>query len=227
MTRSALTVFCDFDGTVTTRDVVLELLVALADPSWMATESEWEAGRISSRECLAKQIPLIRGGWPAIERVLGTVTLDPTFAGFAAWCGSHEVPLIIVSDGLDQVIRWLLARGRIAVSAIWANHLEVHEDGTLSITFPHPSRGGDCRAGLCKCQILEQAASCRVVVGDGLSDLCWASQADHCFAKGRLLASCRAQQIPCRPFEDFTTMQRALTTLLANPLSLAASFRTS
>ncbi len=211
MMRSALTVFCDFDGTITTQDVVAELLAALADPAWTAIEAEWEQGRIGSRACLARQVPLIRGGWPAIERGLRTVTVDPTFAGFALWCASHAVSVIVVSDGLDRVIEWILARERIRVDAMWANHLVIGEDGTLSVTFPHPPRDRDCRGGLCKCQVLAEAAtSRRVVIGDGLSDVCWASQADQCFAKGQLLASCRAQQVACRTFEDFTTIQRAL-----------------
>jgi len=77
------------------------------------------------------------------------------------------------------------------------------------------SEGFHCRAGLCKCQVLAGSSSRRVVVGDGLSDLCWASRADWCFAKGQLLRSCRAQQIACLPFEDFTTIQRALASLLS------------
>ena len=215
MTGPALSVFCDFDGTMTTRDVIQELLTLLADPSWTEIEADWEAGRIDSRECLARQIPLIRGGWPAIERVLGRVILDPTAAGFAAWCAANAVELVIVSDGLDRVIAWLLAKARIQVDAVWANRLVVGEDGALSIAFPHPPRARDCRMGLCKCRILDQARAHRVVIGDGLSDVCWASQADQCFAKGRLLTLCRAQRIPCETFKDFAAVQRALAARLA------------
>ncbi len=215
MTRQALTVFCDFDGTITTRDVVDELLVRLADPAWTAIEAEWEQGLIGSRECLARQIPLIRGGWSAIERVLGGVTVDPSFAGFASWCASRSIPLIIVSDGLDRVITWLLARERVRVDAVWANHLVIDSSGTSSITFPHPPRERVCRSGLCKCQVLAEEATERqsVVIGDGLSDTCWAPEADYCFAKGHLLEFCRARQIDCFAFDDFTTIQNTLSHL--------------
>ena len=223
MSRSSMTVFCDFDGTITTRDAVNELLAALADPAWAVLEAEWTQGRLGSRDCLARQIPLIRGGWPAMERVLQTVTVDPTLAGFAAWCVAHAVPLIVVSDGLDRIIEWILARERIRVDAIWANHLVIAEDGALSVTFPHPPRDRDCHAGLCKCQVLADVPSRRVVIGDGLSDLCWASQADDCFAKGRLLASCRAQHIACEPFEDFTTIQDRLASLVVEAPSISTA----
>ncbi len=216
--RQKVTVFCDFDGTVTMTDTTKGLLAALADPSWMVIETDWEQGRIGSRECLAKQIPLIRGGWSAIEGVLKTVSLDPTFAGFASWCDAEGIDLIIVSDGLDRVIQWLLARERIQVKDIWSNRLVAAEHKPLSVAFPHPPIERDCQAGLCKCQILAQAAALRVVIGDGLSDLCWASRADYCFAKGRLLELCRAQRIACRAFKDFSSVQRAVASLIAAPV---------
>ena len=205
-----LIIYCDFDGTVAKPDVTNLLLAELADPAWRAIEEEWERGRIGSRECLARQIPLIRGGWPVIEATLSRVELAPTFAAFAAWCREAALPLVIVSDGLDRVIEWLLARECIHVDAVWANRLAVDPEGAASVTFPHAPRGGDCRSGLCKCQVLSPAAVKRVVVGDGLSDLCWASKADYCFAKGRLLASCRAQGVACVPFEDFANIQALL-----------------
>lgn len=205
-------VYCDFDGTVSQGDVVDRLLTELADPRWKEIETRWEQGLIGSRECLAQQIPLIRGGWPAIAEELRHVTLDPTFRAFAAWCRTHGVPLRIVSDGLDRVIHTLLVREEVTVEAIWSNHLEETPDGSLSISFPCPSEYVGCRAGLCKCQILDQAApgALRVIIGDGQSDICWAQRADWLFAKSGLLAYCRAHRIPCTAFDQFDTIRSAL-----------------
>lgn len=213
--RPAMTVFCDFDGTVTSRDALGEVLSSLADAGWAVFESEWKHGSIGSRDCLAGQIPLIRGGWPAIERVLNTVPVDPTFAGFAAWCEARGIPLVIVSDGFGLMIDSILAREHIRVSAVWANQLVIGEGGALSVSFPYPPRDRACAAGLCKCQVLRETTSKRVVIGDGLSDLCWASRADLCFAKGELLALCREQQITHREFKDFSGIQHSLAALLA------------
>ncbi len=213
MSHPPLVIYCDFDGTVTQGDVVDILLTELADPSWRAVEAEWEQGRIGSRECLARQIPLIRGGWPAIEQQLRHIDLDPTFPAFAAWCRAENVPLWVVSDGLDRVISTLLARAHITVDGVWANHLDESPAGTLSIRFPHPSVDGRCLAGLCKCQIIERGvgAALRVVIGDGRSDWCWAKHAEWRFAKSQLLTYCRAQGIACSTFEDFDTIRLALT----------------
>ena len=208
---SAVAVYCDFDGTVTA-DVVDILLTDLADPRWREIEAQWVAGRIGSRECLARQIPLIRGGWPAIIRQLRDVRLEPTFRSFAAWCRASGIRIQIVSDGLDRVIQTLLDREGVVVDGVWANHLEESPAGQLGIGFPYPPTRVRCRAGLCKCQLIERgsARTLSVVIGDGRSDFCWAAQADWLFAKSNLLAHCREQGIPCTPFHDFDAIREAL-----------------
>ena len=53
------TLFVDFDGTITCRDTTDAVLEAFADPSWLAVEREWVAGRIGSRACLTAQMALV------------------------------------------------------------------------------------------------------------------------------------------------------------------------
>ena len=214
---SAVAVYCDFDGTVAD-DVVDVLLTELADPRWREIEAQWTAGCIGSRECLARQIPLIRGGWAAIARQLWHVKLDPTFRPFVAWCRTRGIPVRIVSDGPDRVIHTLLNRDGIAVDGVWANHLEESSTGQLAISFPYPSTSPPCRAGLCKCQLLEREPThaLRIVIGDGQSDYCWAVQADRLFAKATLLTHCRSRGIPCTAFEDFDTIRLAMEEFLGS-----------
>jgi len=216
MSRPRAIIYCDFDGTVTQGDVIDVLLTELADQSWREIEADWEQGRIGSRECLARQIPLIRGGWLAIEQQLRHIALDPTFPAFAAWCKAEGLPLCIVSDGLERVINTLLARAHVTVDAVWANHLDESPSGKLAIRFPYPSLDGTCRAGLCKCQVIARNTgdALRVVIGDGRSDWCGATHAEWLFAKSQLLVYCRARGIACSAFEDFDTIRLALTNWL-------------
>ena len=211
---ASVVIYCDFDGTVTQDDVIDVLLTDLADPDWRRIEADWERGLIGSRECLARQIPLIRGGWPAIARRLDTIRLDPTFAPFASWCAANGWPLRLVSDGLDRVITTLLERDGIVVASVRANHLAASATDELAITFPYPPVQPDCRAGLCKCLALRQAAPGvrRVVIGDGHSDWCWAARADQVFAKSTLLTHCLVEGIACTPFRDFDEVRRVLST---------------
>ncbi len=211
-------VYCDFDGTITQGDVTDALLEELADPGWRAIESEWAEGLIGSRECLARQVALIRGGWAAMARTIERITVDPTFPAFAAWCRARGVALRIVSDGFDRVIHTLLAREGVAVDAVFANRLIESPNGPLSLDFPMPPTDRSCSAGLCKCRVLEENTSTlQVVIGDGRSDWCWAQRADLLFAKSELLSYCFLNRIPCQPFDNFDairhTLERIRTTI--------------
>lgn len=57
---SGVRVFVDFDGTISLEDTTDVILERFADPEWRTVEAEWLAGRIGSRECLARQIDLVR-----------------------------------------------------------------------------------------------------------------------------------------------------------------------
>jgi 2-hydroxy-3-keto-5-methylthiopentenyl-1-phosphate phosphatase len=210
--RPTLQIFCDFDGTITPKDTIDYLLETLADPAWQEIEARWVSGEIGSRECLSQQIPLIQGGWQAIEEALSSVQIDPFFAEFADWCHRRTIPLFVVSEGLKPVIQLLLKRERIVVDGIWANDLKEGPNKELSMAFPSPPSDPNCRAGLCKCNVLGDGSKWvhRVVVGDGLSDLCWAANADMLFAKSKLLAYCRQNDIACQPFDHFKTVQMGL-----------------
>lgn len=214
---SLLEVYCDFDGTVTIGDTTDVLLERLADPAWKEIEERWERGEIGSRECMALQVPLIAGGWKAMTQVLDTVKIDPSFAGFAKWCRSKDIPLRIVSDGIDRVIYYLLAKAGIKVDFVWANHLMEAADGSLTLLSPHASGPKSCNSGVCKCQIVAAARPnpVKVVIGDGRSDFCWSGQADLLFAKSKLLTYCHQNNMSCIAYEDFTSIRHNLEERLA------------
>ncbi len=218
--ETALEVLCDFDGTVALADTVDLLLERLADPAWRTLEQRWVRGEIDSRACMAGQIPLIRGGWAAMRRILDDVQIDPTFAGFTTWCRRRGIRLRIVSGGIDRVIRHMLARERITVEDIWAPRL-MERDGRLALAFPPSTSRARCGSTFCKCGLFARTKRqpIRVLVGDGRSDFCCAHVADRVFARARLRTYCRAQAIASLPFADFADIRRNLERhVLGRPL---------
>ena len=216
----AMEIICDFDGTVARPDTVDELLGALADPAWRAIEKQWQRGEIDSRECMARQVPLLRGGWDAIAQFLDErVVVHASFAPFARWCARRGVALRIASEGLDRVIRHLLARERITVDSVWASRLVLQPSGALSLDFSHASGRTHCGAALCKCELFRPATGrpIRVLIGDGRSDFCAAAHADVVFARALLLEHCRTEQIRAIPFERFDTVRAVIERHLAQP----------
>lgn len=208
-----LAVLCDFDGTITRVDSVDLLLQKLADPAWQQVEELWERGEIGSRQCMAQQVRLIRGGWTEVSRMLDLhVEVDPTFAGFVSWCRSRGISVLVVSDGLDRSIVHILGREGIAVDGVIANRLVEMSNGELRLDFPHAAPDGSCAAGVCKCEIVRRAGAgaSTVYIGDGRSDFCCAGQADCLLAKAKLLSHCRQTGIACLPFHDFEDVRKAV-----------------
>ncbi len=215
-------IYCDFDGTITQQDVVDLLLERLADPSWQDIETRWIEGEIGSHECLSQQIPLINGGWEEINNLLKEVKVDSSFKSFSIWCEKKNVPLFIVSEGLQNAIKNLLDKEDIKIERIWANKLELSENGKFTLLFPYPPELKNCNLGLCKCQILEQSAGneLKVVIGDGLNDICWTQKANLVFAKSKLLKYCELNKIPCIPFQNFNEITSMLDKIFKGELTV-------
>jgi 2,3-diketo-5-methylthio-1-phosphopentane phosphatase len=209
---SGVRVFVDFDGTISLEDTTDVILERFADPEWRSVEAEWLAGRIGSRECLARQIDLVRASREDLQSVIDEVPLDPHFADLVGLCRGHGVPLTVISDGLDWVVTKMLARAGLDVPVL-ANKLEWLGRNRWSLGFPHAA--GNCRAqaGHCKCQALGgEPEKIRILIGDGRSDFCAAETADLVVAKGALAEHCQAAGLAYIVFGNFA----GATTLIAD-----------
>src|SRR5271170_8055668 len=85
--------FVDFDGTIALEDTTDVILERFAEPEWRVVETEWLAGRIGSRECLARQVDLIRAFPHEIDDLVEGIPLDPHFFAFSAMCQDNAIPV--------------------------------------------------------------------------------------------------------------------------------------
>jgi 2,3-diketo-5-methylthio-1-phosphopentane phosphatase len=196
-------VFVDFDGTIAPVDTTDLLLERFAAPAWRTIEDDWKAGRIGSRECLVRQIDLVRASPAEMDEFIAAIDIDPGFAGFVRLCERLGHPVAVVSDGLDRTVQAVL-HGHDLDLPFYANHLEWRGGDRWRLTFPHAR--SDCRAlsGNCKCRFAEGAPrELSIVVGDGRSDFCVADRGDLVLAKGALLEYCAAASLPHFAFVDF------------------------
>ena len=196
-------VFIDFDGTIVPRDATDFLLERFAFPAWRDVEEEWRAGRIGSRECMTRQVALLRVTQHRLEQAIAELAIDRGFASFVRQCRRRGIGMTVVSDGFDIVIDQVLRTAGLSLP-FFANRLIAAGQDRWRVTFP--SARSDCRAlaGNCKCAFTEPyATSLKVVIGDGRSDHCVAQRADVVFAKAELLALCRSSSTPHFAFADF------------------------
>jgi len=214
-------VFCDFDGTITELDVTDGILTRFADPAWMKIEQQWVGGEIGSRQCLERQMALVRASAKDLNALIDLVRLDPHFTEFCRLLWEWAVPFYVLSDGFDYVIRRILRRAGLTStlgngSHLFASSLRIN-DGRVWTSFPHPPLACEHGCATCKPSVMRSLGaghSPSIFIGDGLSDRFAAEESDLVFAKNRLLEYCRDQGIACIPFETFADIATALRSLL-------------
>jgi 2-hydroxy-3-keto-5-methylthiopentenyl-1-phosphate phosphatase len=196
-------VFVDFDGTIATVDTTDLLLERFAAPAWRDIEDDWKAGRIGSRECLVRQIDLVRAGQSEMDAFIAGIEIDPGYAEFVRFCRALGHHITVVSDGIDRTVGAVLRRHGLDLP-YYANHLEWRGEGRWRLTFPHARSDCQSLSGNCKCRFTEGSPrELRIVVGDGRSDFCVAGRADLVLAKSSLLKHCIATDLPHFAFADF------------------------
>ncbi len=221
MSVSGWTILCDFDGTISVEDVIDSLLDRFGCPGWEVLERDWRAGRIGSRECMAGQVDLLQMSRMELDAHLAGLWIDHAFPDFVAKARELNVPLRIVSDGLDYAIQQILGRYGLADLPLAANHLAPGVPPKLwQLSSPFQAAG--CRSGTCKCACVAQAHETgdkTLLIGDGASDFCAADRADFVFAKHRLIEHCRATGIPYMPVTGFEDALELLPKLLGGSLA--------
>lgn len=196
-------VFVDFDGTIVPRDVTDTVLETFADPSWLEIEAEWKAGKIGSRDCLSRQVALIRATPQAMDALVASIDVDPGFPEFVELCRSEGLGISVLSDGLDRAVKGVLARHHIDL-AYAANALVPVGDDGWRLNFPHMKPSCVSQSGNCKCAAaMAKAAPATIMVGDGRSDFCISNRATFVLAKGALATHCETNNLHHRKFSVF------------------------
>lgn len=217
--------YIDFDGTISAEDTTDLILERFALPAWTDVEAAWERGEIGSRECMARQVSLLRASPLALARLVAEIPVDPAFVDFARLCADRGLPFTILSDGLDLVARGVLRRLGIDAPVL-SNRLENVARDQWRLTFPYANPGCATAAGNCKCACLEagqrQGGGLTVLIGDGRSDFCGAGSADQVFAKGKLIAHCRDNDIPHVAFNGFADLAPLFLDWLDRPFTVPA-----
>ena len=195
-------VYCDFDGTITTRDATDFILERLAAPEWLELEAQWQKGLIGSGACMRAQVALITAPREELNQTLDEVQIDEGFATFVTLCRSMNVPISIISDGVDHFIHYILAREGLDGIPVIANRLTITAENSYQLNSPYSDRACHAAAGVCKCKIVEEKKAQRIYVGDGRSDFCVSGKPEFVFAKGTLAAHCKKNETPYIPYHN-------------------------
>jgi len=206
-------VFCDFDGTITRRDVGYNMFRHFSKGANAELVEPWKTGQISTRECLRLEAAMVKASEAEVYAYLDTFELNRGFDAFASACRETDLDLIVISDGLDFYIEYILKRYDLGWIPVVTNQGRFGPDG-LVVSFPHQNTSCQ-RCGSCKGERIgeyrERAGEpVRIAfIGDGYSDLCALEAADLIMAKKDLEEHCR-HNIGHTPYDDFDDVVRCL-----------------
>ncbi len=172
-------ILCDFDGTITLEDTCVKILRQFVEENWQQYDILLENGKISLHECMQIQFGMIKAAKSSIVESLGNIPLREGFGDFVKYCQSQEIPLIVVSAGLDFVIETVLNFHNITLPVIAA---KTSFDNGIRLIFPplHNSNSADFKVDLVRYYKNQQKQV--IFIGDGGSDLHGALAADVVYA---------------------------------------------
>ncbi len=207
-----ISVFVDFDGTVTREDIGDRLFIDFGEfEPW---HSMLKDGRMNIRDYWYKVTASLDSKL-TLEQIADYALqfeIDPYFKRFADYCMQQGYNLRIVSDGFDAYIVPIMHKLGLDDIPLSINKLHKGDKGFYP-EFPGASESCDCLSASCKRNaILVNSAPDDIIVfvGDGYSDYCAAEHSDIVFAKKHLAAYCNKHRIPHYPWSNFFDVMRLM-----------------
>jgi len=199
-------ILCDFDGTISVRDMGYILVNQFTSGNWEAIDRDFREGKIGSKEAYSRIAKILSGDEKAILRFIQDHSdIDPSFPAFYQYCHDKGIDIKIVSDGFDCYIKKILERHHLSEIPFYANCTHFRKEKGIEISFPHSEEEcGLC--GTCKkklIQIHRKEYDFIFFIGNGLSDRCAAQEADFVFAKDSLYPYCTEKDFTCHFFKNF------------------------
>ncbi|CAI7674109.1 Pdp3-interacting factor 1 [Penicillium manginii] len=225
--KRKIVIFSDFDGTICMQDTGHILVDAhgFGAEARERLEAQMKSGartfRDASEEMWASLHVPFDDGFVLMEK---SIEMDPGFKEFHQYCTANGFPFNVISAGLKPILRRVLdmALGEKQSSEIEivANDATISQDGqSWKPIWRHDSiQGHDKDVSIIEGRKLAQAECAPdempliVFIGDGVSDLAAAREADVLFARRglRLEEYCREQNIPFIPFDTFSDIKREI-----------------
>ncbi|KAI0314356.1 HAD-like domain-containing protein [Amylostereum chailletii] len=186
-------VLSDWDGTITTHDSNDYLTDNLGYGNKRRRERNQDilSGAMPYRDAFAEMLESVSKKGHKLDEcakiLRENIVLDPGFKEFYYFCKANDIPFVIVSSGMEPIIRAVLSN-LLAEEAdkidIIANAADVQADGSWSLKYRHPSSGfgHDKSQAILPYRRLEHPPTL-FFFGDGVSDMSAAKHADLLFVK--------------------------------------------
>jgi 2-hydroxy-3-keto-5-methylthiopentenyl-1-phosphate phosphatase len=190
----------DWDGTVTVRDSLVQVIHEFGDPALLAELEPRVGVDLTLHEEIALEFAAVTA---PLEQVVAWVVEHVEVRP-----GLHELAAaepLVISAGFHELIEPVLARESVELEVL-ANRVEAGPDGWI-VRFRDETACATC----CEpCKRGSLAGEPYAYVGDGYSDRCAALAADRVFARDSLATHLAELGVPFEPFDDLRDVAAAL-----------------
>ena len=201
-----LAVLSDFDGTVTLNDTFENVLARFAKGDWRTVDDLYLRGEILLEECVRRQGAMVQVPSSQMLTYLDEVTkFRPNFGKLIEFCKRNHFPLVIVSAGLDFVIKHFLTREQFEDKVeLFAASATCTPTG-IKFEWPKPKSNRSMNLKDDMVRYYKQRADTVAYIGDGRWDLHALRNADRRFVimNSKLAELCKEQDIQARTITDF------------------------
>ena len=197
----------DFDGTIALSDLALVTVAKFADKKWEHYEELFNNNKLSLEDTITAQYSLIQAPKEIILKEIDNhIKIRDNFTQFVNYCNELTVPLVIVSGGIDFIIRYVLDKIGISNTVqIVSMITEYQDDGSVKVTQPkrYMNNPTDFKHDL----VLYYKSLGYTVyyIGDGSSDYGAVTDVDLTFTikNSNLSSFCEQKELNYVEFDDF------------------------
>ncbi|KAG8998538.1 hypothetical protein FRB94_006839 [Tulasnella sp. JGI-2019a] len=235
-TESQFVVLSDWDGTITnldSNDYMTDNL-GFGLEKRRAMNLQVLSGNMTFRDAFREMLESIHTPFKDCAEILkNNITVDPGFKAFYAWCKTNKVPFVIISSGMEPLIRAVLTHLIGEADAkdidIISNTVKIEENGEWHIQYRHPESGfgHDKSQAIIPYRALPHRPTL-FFFGDGVSDMSAAVHADLLFVKNDkpegqndLAAYCVKEKIKHLLFKDFSQALPIVSAVIHGERSIA------
>ncbi len=197
-------IFFDFDNTITTCDVLDEIIKKFSsNKKWIDLENAWLADEIGTKECLEGQLRGVKVTKKRLCEYLNDIKLDHHFHKLLTFLQQHGVMPVILSDNFSFIIEHILKNYGIKDVKVYANSVKFYRNRLIP-SFPYDNPFCPSCAHCKKIHLTRNGHEHKLIVyiGDGHSDVCPAQISDVVFAKDKLLEHLKQENKDCIPYKN-------------------------
>lgn len=202
-----LVIYCDFDGTITEKDNIIAIMKQFAPPEWDLIKEEILSQKVSIQEGVGKLFALLPSSLKdeIIQFALNQAVIRKGFKELLVVTKEEGIPFYVVSGGIDFFVYPILEPFG-PFDGIFCNSADFSKEN-IEILWPNACDDKcENRCGCCKPSVIRKVEGNQnftIVIGDSITDLEAARQADFVFAREFLADKCDLLGIPYHKYETF------------------------